>query len=75
MTDRAVHREVIEKCIGYALENGFDVCGLTYSPIKGPEGNIEYLLYLRCGGGKLGVTPEEIDAAVEDSHRAALARH
>lgn len=75
VTDWAVHREVIENCIGYALENGFDVCGMTYSPIKGPEGNIEYLLYLRRGGGQLSVAPEEIDAVVEASHEAVLARH
>lgn len=44
--DKSVHLEVIEKCIGYAKENGFSICGLTFSPVKGPEGNIEYLLYL-----------------------------
>lgn len=75
VTDRAVHREVIEHCIGYAAENGFDVCGLTYSPIKGPEGNIEYLLYLRCGNGKVLLAPEQIAAAVDASHEAVLTRH
>ncbi len=75
VTDRAVHREVIEHCIGYAAENGFDVCGLTYSPIKGPEGNIEYLLYLRCGSGKVLIAPEQIAAAVDASHEAVLTRH
>ena len=75
VTDRAVHREVIEHCIGYAAENGFDVCGLTYSPIKGPEGNIEYLLYLRCGSGKVLIVPEQIAAAVDASHEAVLTRH
>lgn len=75
VTDRAVHREVIEHCIGYAAENGFDVCGLTYSPIKGPEGNIEYLLYLRRGSGKVLIAPEQIAAAVDASHEAVLTRH
>lgn len=75
VTDRAVHKEVIEHCIGYAAENGFDVCGLTYSPIKGPEGNIEYLLYLRCGSGKVLIVPEQIAAAVDASHEAVLTRH
>ncbi len=32
--------------IGLAIENGFSVAGLDFSPIKGPEGNIEYLIYL-----------------------------
>ena len=45
--DKAVHREVIEKALGFSLENGFSVRGLTYSPVKGPEGNIEYLAYLQ----------------------------
>lgn len=44
--DLAVHLEVVEKIIGLAIENGFSVQGLQFSPIKGPEGNIEYLIYL-----------------------------
>ena len=39
-------REVIEKIVDYAYLTGFTVKGLTYSTIKGPEGNIEYLIYL-----------------------------
>ena len=45
--DKAVHQEVIEKVMGFSLENGFSVKGLTFSPVKGPEGNIEYLIYLQ----------------------------
>ncbi|MDO4284257.1 MAG: TlyA family RNA methyltransferase [Eubacteriales bacterium] len=44
--DPAVHEEVIAAAIGYARENGFEVMGLDFSPIRGPEGNIEYLMYL-----------------------------
>lgn len=44
--DPSVHREVIEKTIGYAELNGLYPAGLSYSPIKGAKGNIEYLLYL-----------------------------
>ena len=44
--DPAVHLEVINKVIGIALDNGFKVENLDYSPIKGPEGNIEYLVHL-----------------------------
>ncbi|MCI6499155.1 TlyA family RNA methyltransferase [Lachnospiraceae bacterium HCP1S3_C3] len=47
--DKAVHREVIEKVIEYAASIGFNILNLDYSPIKGPEGNIEYLLYLENG--------------------------
>lgn len=42
----AVHREVIEKVIDFAGSVGFEICDLDFSPIRGPEGNIEYLLYL-----------------------------
>lgn len=45
--DPAVHCEVIEKIIEFSLGNGFSVLGLTFSPVKGPEGNIEYLIYLQ----------------------------
>lgn len=43
----AVHREVVEKILGFALAEGFFVRHLDYSPIKGPEGNIEYLMHLQ----------------------------
>ena len=46
VSDPATHLEVCEKVIGLAVENGFSVAGLDFSPIKGPEGNIEYLIYL-----------------------------
>ena len=45
--DRNVHISVIEKIVTFAAENGFSVLDLDYSPVKGPEGNIEYLCYLR----------------------------
>lgn len=44
--DKKVHIEVIEKIFSTACEVGFKVQGISYSPIKGPEGNIEYLIYL-----------------------------
>ena len=46
VSDLKTHLEVVEKIITMAVENGFSVCGLTFSPVKGPEGNIEYLIYL-----------------------------
>ncbi len=45
--DSKVHEEVINLVVSYARTIGFDCLDLDYSPIKGPEGNIEYLLYLR----------------------------
>ena len=44
--DKNVHMEVIEHVISFALSNGFSVHHLEYSPIKGPEGNIEYLVHI-----------------------------
>ena len=44
--ERKVHQEVIQGVINYAGEIGFTVLGLDFSPIRGPEGNIEYLLHL-----------------------------
>lgn len=45
--DPAVHKEVIEKVISFCIGIGFDAVNLDYSPIRGPEGNIEYLLLIR----------------------------
>lgn len=45
--DPAVHLEVLENFLGHAKESGFTVMDITFSPIRGPEGNIEYLGYLR----------------------------
>ena len=47
--DPAVHREVLERFLDHAKDSGFRVIDLTYSPIRGPEGNIEYLGHLRRG--------------------------
>ncbi len=45
--DPAVHLEVLQQFLQHAKENNFTVLGITYSPIRGPEGNIEYLGFLR----------------------------
>ncbi len=57
--DPAVHREVLERFLAHAAESGFGVLDLTYSPIRGPEGNIEYLGYLEKGAA----TAREFDLA------------
>ncbi len=48
--DVAVHKEVVEKIVSFASNEKFKVLGLSFSPIKGPEGNIEYLIYLKKTG-------------------------
>lgn len=42
--DRAVHESVVASITKFAVESGFNVCNVDFSPIKGPEGNIEYLM-------------------------------
>ena len=49
--DPKIHEEVIGEIVRFAAENGFDVLNLDFSPIKGPEGNIEYLMHIRKGSG------------------------
>lgn len=64
--DPKVHEEVIRKVIDFALENGYGVYHLEFSPIKGPEGNIEYLLHL-----KKGLNGLHLEAKVEEIVRKA----
>ena len=61
-----MHLSVIESILSFVPEIGMTVMGLDYSPIKGPEGNIEYLCYLKKGDFKAA----EVDpkAVVEASH-------
>lgn len=66
--DKEVHVEVVEMIVDFARQMGFVTVDLSFSPIKGPEGNIEYLLYLTKDQTK---TNKEFDikAIVEESHR------
>ncbi|MDO5124082.1 MAG: TlyA family RNA methyltransferase [Eubacteriales bacterium] len=67
--DINVHEEVITVIRDFALECGFDVLGLDFSPVKGPEGNIEYLIHLRKSENPqllCDITPKEL---AEKSHK------
>jgi 23S rRNA (cytidine1920-2'-O)/16S rRNA (cytidine1409-2'-O)-methyltransferase len=68
--DKNVHIEVIEKITAFSRnELEFAVLGLSYSPIKGPEGNIEYLLYLSCDKELVNTVAElDINAVVSKAH-------
>ncbi len=65
--DHSVHEDVIVKVLNIAKELGFFIGGLTFSPVKGPQGNIEYLVYLKKADENLDI---DIDAkkVVELSH-------
>lgn len=66
--DKNVHEEVIEKIVSFALENGFSVHNLEYSPIKGPEGNIEYLVYIEKDENPKKEETVDIHEVVEAAH-------
>ena len=57
----ATHREVIQKVADYACSIGFDVLELEFSPIRGPEGNIEYLVHLKKCGRETGTQAGNVD--------------
>ena len=69
--DRIVHEEVVRDVTAMASGLGFDVLGLDFSPIRGPEGNIEYLMHLRKPAGQNvchEISGEEIRRLVDASH-------
>lgn len=70
--DSSVHLEVIERILAYAVSIGFEVLNLEFSPIKGPEGNIEYLVHLQ--NHEEGTTwenlPVDPKGIVEQAHQA-----
>lgn len=70
--DQSVHAEVIEKVADYARSIWFELLHLDFSPIKGPEGNIEYLLHMqkREEGSNVKSMPFSIQEIVEKAHGA-----
>ncbi|MDZ4178295.1 MAG: TlyA family RNA methyltransferase [Coriobacteriia bacterium] len=64
--DEALHREVLERAVRGAMGHGLCVAGLTYSPITGPEGNIEFWLW--AVRGRTEQAQIEIDAVVRAAH-------
>lgn len=70
--DKNVHIEVIETISQFAVDSGFAILNLDYSPIKGPEGNIEYLIHLRNNNDGFTFNKESFDKkiveVVEESH-------
>jgi len=70
--EKSTHIEVIDMVSRFALENGFEILELDFSPIKGPEGNIEYLIHLKSTDAKNMFDEEKykikIEEIVEKSH-------
>lgn len=69
--DPQVHAGVVRDIIGFSIETGFRVKGLDFSPVKGPEGNIEYLIYLSKTEGTtdIGVLTDLVENMVGNSHK------
>lgn len=70
--EKSVHLEVVNNVIEIAIDNGFDVKGLQFSPIKGPEGNIEYLIYLEKSAEPKVFENVNPDVLVNQSHEELL---
>lgn len=68
--DIEVHKEVIRNTFAFTEEIGFTILNLDYSPIKGPEGNIEYLMHIKKTDAPSAEI--DIDKVVEDSHKLNL---
>lgn len=68
--DPAVHQEVINKVVAFAHSLGFETKALEYSPIKGPEGNIEYLLWMKKQEESSCQVPFSIEEVVKEAHGA-----
>lgn len=67
--DAKIHKKVILQCIQYALDNGLSVIDIDFSPIKGPEGNIEFLMYISKENTVSDhVTPEKAEMVVSAAH-------
>ena len=64
--DPEVHKEVIQRIISIAKAEGFGIGGLDFSPVKGPEGNIEYLLYLTAISKDNSLKEVDVLTTVED---------
>ena len=66
--DPATHCEVLHNAMGYAAANGFAVRGLDFSPVKGPEGNIEYLMFVQKSAEPAVLDDSVAKQVVEASH-------
>ncbi len=65
----STHVEVVETIKSFMLEQGFSVLALDYSPIKGPQGNIEYLIYVENDGQSIDGVTLSVAEIVERSHK------
>ena len=72
--EKSVHIAVIEKIVGLIKENNFSLLGLDFSPVKGPEGNIEYLCYIKKTDNPQNFTEISAEDLVDASYNALNSR-
>lgn len=72
--EKSTHLEVIRKVMDYAMSIGFDLLALDFSPIRGPEGNIEYLIHLKKSGNEQGTDHGLAPGLIVDQAFATLAK-
>jgi 23S rRNA (cytidine1920-2'-O)/16S rRNA (cytidine1409-2'-O)-methyltransferase len=63
-----IHIEVLQRICAFIQNNGFGIAGLTFSPVKGPEGNIEYLAYIKKDAEAMSSESLCIEKLVAESH-------
>jgi len=66
--DPKIHKEVLDNFVALTQEIGFSLLGLTFSPVKGPEGNIEFLAHLTCED-RFGIQPNTEEIVIQ-AHEA-----
>ncbi len=69
--DSSVHKEVLESIVNYVIKNSYEVIDITFSPIKGGEGNLEFLMYLKnkISNKEIESYKEIIDSVIEQAHQ------
>ena len=67
--DPAVHAEVIQNVLDFTRDMGLKISAVTFSPIRGPEGNIEYLMYFSKDGENNEI---DVEGIVKQSHEVAI---
>ena len=66
---RSIHINIIKGMITHASNLGFNILDVEFSPVKGPEGNIEYLLHIKRGAGEILISETCVISVVESAHK------
>ena len=66
--DKSVHKEVVTNIVNFLIDNELTVLGLSFSPIKGPEGNIEYLMFVQKSTEPAVLDDSAVEQVVAASH-------